>query len=112
MSMRPIFTRNHLNLEEYMNLNAAVVPVTEGNREALHSFVLNMYQSEGCGVCEKEGAEVFWFSPYSRCAHAKCFKQIEAAESTLYQTIDSLFKNEKHYGEQNSAHIKAIKAVR
>ena len=89
----------------------AAVPVTDDNKEALVSMITNMYNSEGCGVCEKEGAEVFWFSPYSRCAHARCFKIIEPATSTLYLTIDDLFNGAKH-GEHNDAHIKAIKAVR
>lgn len=94
-----------------MNLNVDVVLVTNENRKTHHSSLLNVLNSEGCGICEKKGAEVFWFSPYSRCAHAKCVKQIEAAESTLIKKIDSLFKKD-NYGEQNISHIRAIKAVR
>lgn len=36
-----------------------------------------------CGICEKEGQEVFWFSPCGKGAHKNCYKLISAAESKL-----------------------------
>lgn len=56
------------------------VPMT---KDTLAAGVSNIYALEGCGICEKDGAEVFWFSPHSRCAHAKCIKMIEALKATL-----------------------------
>ena len=57
---------------------------------------------------KKKGAEVFWFSHYSRCAHAKCFKMIQKAQAHLKVVIDMLFEKK----ERTTAHISAIKAVR
>lgn len=95
-----------------MSLNVSVIPVTKENKNDLVSMMQDMYNSEGCGICEKEGAEVFWFSPYSRCAHAKCFKMIDVAESALIQNIDDTFKKSTNPGKRNNAHIHAIQAVR
>jgi hypothetical protein len=95
-----------------MSFEVSPVKVTDQNKAELVSMMTNMYNSEGCGICQKPGGEVFWFSPYSRCAHAKCFELIKTSESDLIKIIDGLFKNTEDYGEKNSAHIKAIKAVR
>ncbi len=95
-----------------MSLNVSVIPVTDENIDAYVYMIQDMYNSEGCGICEKEGAEVFWFSPYSRCAHAKCLTMIQVAESALMQKIDDVFKKSTNPGKRNDAHIHAIQAVR
>lgn len=89
-----------------------VFKMTDENKDTLVSAMTYLYKSEGCGICEKKGAEVFWFSPFSRCAHAKCVKTIKKTESRLTKSIDLLFKNEKDYRHHNNAHIMAVKAVR
>lgn len=94
-----------------MSINLSFTRVTNENKEALVSDIKKQYDSEGCGVCEKTGAEVFWFSRYSRGAHAKCFKLVEKSEQKLTNTIDEMFKGTKH-GERNVAHIRAVQAVR
>ncbi len=67
---------------------------------------------EGCGICERKGNEVFWFSPYSSCAHAKCVQSLHSAENTLISTINELFKREDHFAYHNMAHFMAIRAVK
>lgn len=73
------------------------------------SKVREMYEAEGCGVCEQSGAEVFWFSPNSRCAHAVCYVTIEKIEADLIAKINALFVDSF---TRNLAHIRAIKAVK
>lgn len=80
--------------------------------DSVIAMVKKQYDAEGCGICEKKGAEVLWFSPYSQRAHAKCLKIIEPSEETLALVLNVVFKNAQDYRAQNSAHIRAIKAVR
>jgi hypothetical protein len=71
-----------------------------------------LFPEKGCGICEKpEGKEVIWFSPYSNCAHKKCFKLIEPSISDLIKTIEKLFGDAIHSCVQNAYH-EANKAVR
>jgi len=117
--MSRAFQKIKANPEEVeMAEKISVIKVTNENKAALISLVKRMYENEGCGICEKKGAEVFWFSPYSRGAHAKCFKIIENIENKLIQTIDEVFKDKATESERaknlscNMAHVRAIKAVR
>lgn len=61
------------------------------NVDALTAVLSQQYGSQSCGICQTKGAEVFWVSPNSRCAHAKCVKLIEKAEERLVSTLDALF---------------------
>jgi hypothetical protein len=84
------------------------------------SVTNSIFQEEGCGICEKKGAEVFWFSPYSRSAHAKCFEKIQAAERPAVSLVEHMFQYVKEKEEPalrdglvfNTAHIELIKRVR
>lgn len=89
--------------------SVGVVKVTDVNRDSLRSRVMGMYEAEGCGVCEKSGADVFWFNPVSRCAHSVCYGEIKTIEADLIATIDSVFKDT---GARIMAHVAAIRAVR
>ena len=89
-------------------LSVGVVKVTDQNRDALRDMISRIYEAEGCGVCEKSGADVFWFNPVSRCAHSVCFEEIKAIEADLIATIDSVFQK----SDRNMAHVAAIRAVR
>ncbi len=95
-----------------MSITAKVITVTNENKAALATEIMNLYHEEGCGICEKKGAEVFWFSIYSRCAHAKCVVKIRPAETQLLATIDKLFECEVNRGPHNFAHMVAIKAIK
>ncbi len=86
--------------------------IPEHESEALSSGMPGLYNYAGCGICEKNGAQVYWFSPFSRCAHAKCVKMIEPAETLLSQTINRLFKESETYEIQNEAHYRAIEAIK
>jgi len=89
-------------------LSVGLVKVTDQNRDALRDMISRIYEAEGCGVCEKSGADVFWFNPVSRCAHSVCFEEIKAIEADLIATIDSVFQK----SDRNMAHVAAIRAVR
>lgn len=58
-------------------------------------------ETQGCGVCEKEGGEVFWFSPYSNCAHHRCFGIISSLDISLVDAIAKLFKDAVEPAEQD-----------
>lgn len=90
------------------NLSMAVVRVTDQNRDELMEMVRGM-AAERCGVCEKPGVEVFWFSPVSRCAHSVCYGIINKIEADLITKINTIFKD---HGDRNMAHVRAIRAVR
>lgn len=91
------------------SLSVGVVRVTDQNRKELMGMVGGMYEAERCGVCEKTGAEVFWFSPVSRCAHSVCYGTIKNIEADLIAKINTIFKDTGH---RNVAHARAIRAVR
>jgi hypothetical protein len=67
------------------------------------------YEAEGCGICEKFGAEVFWPSSRSHYAHADCYREIRKIEADLVAKIDELFANSI---DKIQAHICATEAVR
>jgi hypothetical protein len=84
----------------------------EASRSAARAAIRSMYDAEGCGVCEKPGAEVFWFSPFSRGAHASCVKLINGSERELVQRLEwAFYKPNDHLGF-NTAHVLAVGAVR
>jgi len=91
------------------SLSVGVVRVTDQNKKELKAMVRGMYEAEGCGVCEKPGAEVFWFSPVSRCAHSVCYGTIKNIEAYLITRINTIFEGT---GARNMAHVRAIGAVR
>jgi hypothetical protein len=88
-----------------------LIKITENNKNGLVEMMMGMYNQEGCGICRQPGAEVFWFSPYSRCAHKNCFDLVANAEKDLMSHIQKNVKKKDGYGEQNNAHIKAVAAV-
>ncbi len=87
-----------------------VIPVTENNKADLMNMVKGLYEAEGCGICKKPGADGFWFSPYSRCAHTVCFNLVKKAEHDLEELIIKMFAGDDNW-DKNCAHIAAIKAV-
>ena len=87
------------------------------DKAALMARMGAAYDEEGCGVCEKTGSEVIWFSDYSRCAHKRCYDWIKAADSALMAEVAKLFKGK--VADQgsfnqflNHSHRVAIEAVR
>src|SRR5262245_1595130 len=44
-----------------------------------------------CGVCKKEGAEVFWYSGVSHGAHAQCYWIMKPIEADVNQRIASVY---------------------
>lgn len=91
------------------SVSVDVVKVTDENRDALRAMIRGMYEAEGCGVCEKSGADVCWFSPISRCAHSVCYGEIKTIEADLITTINSVFEDNS---DRNMAHVAATRAVR
>jgi hypothetical protein len=81
----------------------------EKNRERLVAEIQRKYEVEGCGICEKPGAQVFWFSPTSLCAHSVCYGKIEHIEADLISKIHDFFETAR---DRNLAHVRAIRAVR
>ena len=91
--------------------------VISADKAALMALMGSTYDDEGCGVCEKTGSEVIWFSDYSRCAHKRCFELIKMADSSLMKEALKLFKGKVSdrgaFAQfQNHSHRLAIKAVR
>jgi hypothetical protein len=77
-------------------------------REELIAKIRAKYDAEGCGICEKKGADILWFSPFSRGAHSVCFGTIKNVEADLMNKIDIVFKENI---DRNMAHIRAVRAV-
>lgn len=92
-----------------MSVSLNVIKVTDKNRNELVAKILERYRAEGCGICEKEGAEVWWFSHFSRCAHSVCFGTIKNIEADLMNKIGLVFKNNS---DRHMAHIRAVQAVK
>lgn len=74
--------------------------------------VRELFQQEGCGICEKVGADKFWFNPYSSGAHEKCYEKIKKAESYLISVIHAMCPDFESYICSREAHIKAIIAIK
>lgn len=87
-------------------------------RHNVKKNVHSVYDSEGCGICEKsEGnVEIFWFSKRSRAVHERCWKLIQEAETDLNKLIEKLSnmfeKYDTHHYVRVDAHVAAIEAVR
>lgn len=90
-------------------LRVEIVRVTDQNRNDLKAAIRGIYEAEGCGICEKTGAEVFWFSPFSRGAHSVCYGTIKNIEADLIAKINAIFEDT---GNRNMAHVRAIGAVK
>ena len=93
---------------EGLGEGSSLIKLTDGNREELKNLVKSMYDAEGCGICGKEGAEVCWYSPKSRCAHKLCYDLIEPAVKNAYQRIDEYCGNTRDYRKQNDLHTKLM----
>jgi homoserine trans-succinylase len=90
-------------------LNVGIVKLIALERQEMINTVLEMHKAQGCGVCEKSGAEVFWFSHISHFAHTVCYQTIKDVEADLNAKINSLYKDNQ---DRNNAHVKAIRAVK
>ncbi len=90
-------------------LSEGVVKVTNENRDSLVAAIRGMFEAEGCGICEKSGAEVFWRSSVSRCAHSVCYGTIKNIEANLVAKINTIFEDND---DRNMAHVRAVRAVR
>ena len=89
----------------------AVVKLAQDNKDAAMAAVRNMYDAEGCGICRKTGADVFWFTPYSRGAHNACYALIKEIESDIDVLITNKFKDESDFGKLHGAHVAVVAAV-
>lgn len=58
------------------------------------------------GVCKQRGADVFWSSPYSRCAHQSCFDLISPALTHVYSRLEKMAKS-----KYSTAHIAIVRLV-
>ena len=92
-------------------INVGIIKVTDDNRQQLIKMAMSVYESEGCGICKKPGADVFWFNPHSRCAHKVCFDLIKNAEKDLYTNLSFFFKEKDDHGKGNMAHVAAVEGV-
>jgi len=80
--------------------------LSQGERKAVSDGIMNMYNAEGCGICKKPGADVFFFTTHSRCAHKKCYDKIATA---LQPIIDAT--KDMDNGETNMTMIDVMKEV-
>lgn len=82
-------------------------------RDELIDAILAQYKAEGCGICKKPGADVFWFSPYSRCAHQSCYDIIDPAENEAMNILEKKLKKQGKlaHGGYNHAHIDLISSI-
>lgn len=83
------------------------------NRSVAKRLTSGLYQVEGCGICEKfgdkAGGNVWWFSPFSRTAHAVCVEKIKPIEARVVALIDQAAKEKE---DRAYAHMAAIGAVK
>lgn len=78
-------------------------------KQKMANDIRRMYSEEGCGICEKKGADVFWFSQFSRGAHTKCYQDIQSISEKLLKAIDGTYKDNH---QKVMAHIRAIGGIR
>lgn len=55
------------------------------------SLIENQYNQEGCGICGKEGGDIFWFSPKSRTAHSACSNLLKNIEEDTSKKMNKMF---------------------
>ena len=88
-------------------MEVTVIDMKDNNqRENVIEMIKTMYDVEGCGVCKQQGADVFWFSPHSRCAHQGCFDLIKPALIDVYSRLEKMPNSER-----NTTHIKVVRFV-
>ncbi|HLB93697.1 MAG TPA: hypothetical protein VJJ81_00445, partial [Candidatus Babeliales bacterium] len=74
-------------------------------RECLKHFIRKLYDTEGCGICKLPGADVFWFSRHSRCAHESCVNMFKPLVSDYYTALEARFPASDQTGGFNRTHI-------
>lgn len=103
-----------IDATEVISSDINVVKLNNENRDTFAKLILAQYSSEGCGICKKTGADVFWFSRYSRCAHQTCFNLIKDIENnTDFKNNEDFKKLNKvmDNGDLNTIHIEIIELV-
>jgi hypothetical protein len=98
--------------DQFADINVHIAKTTPQTREALMLDTLQRYDEEGCGICEKRGLDesaVLWFSDFSRCAHAECYRQLEPIEADLTAKTDMLFARAR---DANDAQIRANRVIK
>lgn len=71
-------------------------------REEIKKTVDSIYEQDGCGICHRRGAEVFWYSSYSKCAHRNCYNYIAPATKRFCDAVDTLAKSRPEEPELKS----------
>jgi hypothetical protein len=94
-----------------MSANLSFTKAAELNTENTIPNRAGSWNINPCGICEKGGAEVFWYGSFSQAAHAKCIKVVNKAEEKLNTTIGELFIGTK-YQVKTEAQTRARQAVR
>lgn len=75
-------------------------------RECLKHFIRELHDTEGCGICKLPGADVFWFSRHSRCAHESCLKMFKPLVSDYYTALEARFPVKDGFYDRNMEHIR------
>lgn len=71
------------------------------------NFTKDLYQLEGCGICHQEGADLFFFTNFSRCAHQTCYNLFEPF---LSEKLDQLYNKTTKYNYWEY-HIRLIELI-
>ena len=80
-------------------------------RAQIKRGLMVIHAKYGCGICKKFGAEMFWFSPHSRCVHKDCYNLIALAEKDSIERLKEVKKEYPYLGSMNSIHEQVVGLV-
>lgn len=80
-------------------------------KQAIDKLTYRTLRESGCGVCEKEGGDVFWPNHKSSVAHQHCFQRIKEIQLRLVKHIQEMYHHMPAI-EKTIAYRRAIHAVR
>jgi hypothetical protein len=76
-----------------------------------HAKLIHLVGEEDCGLCDKSGAIVTFFTPKSRRAHQECINQIKPCCEKTTEIARSYFKSEEGFLHFNLCHVAVFEAV-
>lgn len=89
----------------------AVRKMDSEGKQSIDQLTYRILKESGCGICEKEGGDVYWPNHRSKVAHNQCYLRIKESQAKLIQQIIEMYRYMTR-SDMAAAHSRAIRAVR
>ena len=80
----------------------AVIELTPETRTVIAQIAIAQIQKGGCGICTKEGGEIWFPNPKNNCAHESCWESLKPVGRDALKKINENCDITHGYQEQNN----------